>query len=120
MLGEDIIEKYVIDNEVVFLILVDLEKNLIKEYGDKDKLLYKGLLKTNFYDINSIHELNNNISGEKLPKILKQGEVVCVIGKPKDSSLVGIFYHEHRDPNEFIKWTKHLYENFLNITDEGK
>lgn len=115
MLAESDLERYVTENEVVYLILVDLKKNVIKEYGDKNKLLYKGLIKTNFYDIDSIHELNNNISGEKLPKILKQGEVVCLIGKPEASSIVGIFYHEHREPFEFVKWTKNLYENFLNI-----
>ena len=83
------------------------------EYGDKDKLIYKGLIKTNFYDIDIIHELNNNIKGEKLPKVLKQGKVVCVIGKPKEHNIVGIFYHEHRAPLEFIKWSKSLYDNFL-------
>lgn len=45
------------------MILVNLENKLIKEYGDKDKLLYKGLFKANFYDLDSINELNNNISG---------------------------------------------------------
>ncbi|MGN6710521.1 hypothetical protein [Anaerocolumna jejuensis] len=109
------LEKYISENEVIYMILVNLENKLIKEYGDKDKLLYKGLFKANFYDLDSINELNNNISDKKLPKVLKQGEVVCVVGKPEESSIVGIFYHEYREPIEFARWTRALYEKLLMI-----
>lgn len=105
------IEKY----DIIYLIVVNLDNNLICEYGDKNKLLYQGLIKTNFFDISTIHELNKSLVGQDLPKILKQGKVVCVIGKPDEKNMIGILYHEHRTPAELIKWTKYIYNCLLEI-----
>ena len=51
-----------------------------------------------------------------MPKIFKQGEVVCVIGKPFEQGVFGIFYHENREPKEFMKWAKYLYSCLIKIT----
>ena len=71
--------------------------------------------KRNFYNIEMIQDLYKIICNQNLPKIFKQGEVVCVIGKPFEQGVFGIFYHENREPKEFMKWAKYLYKCLINI-----
>ena len=110
------LNRFIKEYDVIYLIIVDLQTNMIYEYGDKKKLSYQGLFKRNFYNIEMIQDLYKIICNQNSPKIFKQGEVVCVIGKPFEQGVFGIFYHENREPKEFMKWAKYLYSCLIKIT----
>lgn len=112
---DEALKQYMMEYEVIYMIVVHLKENCMTTYGDKEKLLYDGLVKTYFYDMSTIDELNRSITGEERPQIYKQGKVVCVIGKPDPESMVGIFYHNHRAPKEFMAWSQQIYHDFLAI-----
>ena len=45
------LNRFIKEYDVIYLIIVDLQTNMIYEYGDKKKLSYQGLFKRNFVTI---------------------------------------------------------------------
>ncbi|WP_061313044.1 hypothetical protein [Clostridium botulinum] len=94
-------------DNIIYCLVIDLENNNIETFGNKDELKYDGLLKTHFYDMNTIYNLNDFLERQQLPKF-KQGEVVCIICKPQSDIIVGLLYHEERNFMECYKSVKEI------------
>ncbi|MBN1045260.1 MULTISPECIES: hypothetical protein [unclassified Clostridium] len=95
-------------DNIIYCLVIDLENNNIETFGNKDELKYDGLLKTHFYDMDTIYNLNDFLERQQLPKLFKQGEVVCIICKPQSDIIVGLLYHEERNFMECYKSVKEI------------
>lgn len=96
------------ENEINYCVVTHLDKGTIETFGNKSELVYKGLLKTHFHDMDTIYSLNNFLEGQKLPKLFRQGEVACIICKPNNNVIVGMLYHEQREFLEYYNWSKEI------------
>ncbi|WBW96114.1 hypothetical protein [Oceanirhabdus sp. W0125-5] len=97
-------------HEIIYCVVTHLDKGAMETFGNKEELEYQGLIQTNFYDIDNVYSLNNSLEGQELPKLFRQGKVACIIFKPTNSVIVGMFYHEKRDFREYCNWSKELNE----------
>jgi len=76
----------------------------------RESLFFDGMIKTNFYDIETALVLNEFLKTQYMPKVFKQGEVMCVITKPNDDYIIGLFYHDDREAKEVFQRTEYLNE----------
>lgn len=106
---EEFMNKY----DIIYIILVDVKSEVIYELGNKEKLVYDGIFKTYFYDMETVHGLNSLLEGQLMPKVFKQGKLTCCVCKPNTNTIMGIFYNETRDTIGSYKWTKLINEEVL-------
>ena len=98
------------ENSVNYAIIVDIEKARLIPVGSRESLFFDGMIKTNFYDIETALVLNDFLKTQYMPKVFKQGEVMCVITKPNDDYIIGLFYHDDREAKEVFQRTEYLNE----------
>ena len=98
------------DNDIILVLIANLKKGSIDELGDKYKLEYTGLLDTLFGDIERVQALNQSLENQILPQSWNQGNVKCLVCKPKDDIVIGMFFHEHRDTVQSYRFCKMLNE----------
>jgi hypothetical protein len=96
------------EHQVIYGIVADLDSGGVDTFGDKTKLRYKGLVQTLFGDGNSIRDLNASLEGQMMPQTWGQGEDACIVCKPAENFIVGLFYHEQREPAESYRFSKQL------------
>ncbi len=96
------------EHQLIYVIVADLDSGKADNFGDKAKLKYQGLVQTLFGDGDSIRDLNASLEGQMVPRSWRQGEVACILSKPVESTIVGLFYHEHRKPAESYCFSNEL------------
>lgn len=101
-------DKYLKENNINYAIIVDIVNACLISVGNSDTLLFDGMIKTNFYDMKTALVLNEFLKTQYMPKVFKQGEVLCVIIKPNDDYIIGLFYHDNSEANEVFQRTEHL------------
>jgi hypothetical protein len=99
---------------IIYLVIVDLESYAIASLGWSYKLPEDDLL-SSFRDEESIRGLEEYLEGKMMPQSMKQGQVKCLLCKPKSNILVGIFYVETRDVIESYKFGKQLNEELSEL-----
>ncbi|APC40331.1 hypothetical protein [Clostridium estertheticum] len=103
---------------IIYSLTINLKDKYVEEIGDSSKLEYDGLLKTHFNDMETIIKLNGFLEGQQLPKLFKQGKVICIICKPKNNIIVGLFYHEDKDFTHYYKKAKELNEEIVSVWEQ--
>lgn len=106
----DFMSKY----EIIYAVIVDLDKNTLISSGWRYKLPYDGLLKSLFEDEETVRSVNDSLEGQILPQSMMQGDLNCSLYKPNKNILVGLFYIDKRDPIESYEFSSHLSDE-LNI-----
>ena len=96
------------EHQLIYAIVADLDSGGVDTFGDKAKLKYKDLIQTLFGDGDSIRDLNAHLDGQIMPQSWRQGKVACILSKPVESTIVGLFYHEQREPTESYRFSKEL------------
>ena len=96
------------EHQLIYAIVTDLDSGRVDTFGDKTKLKYKGLVQTLFGDGDSIRDLNTSLEGQMMPRTWGQGEDACVVCKPAESIIVGLFYHEQRELAEAYHFSQEL------------
>lgn len=81
-------------HNVFLAVLVDVEKGIDYTYGSKDNLIYEGLFNSLFGNMESIIKLNKSLDGQIMPQSWKQGELKCLVVRPNDKVLIGLFYND--------------------------
>lgn len=95
-------------NEISYCIIADLNNDTIDEIGDVTKLKCQDLVEQLFGNIQQIKLLNDSLAGQELPRSWKQGKVKCLICRPQDRMLVGLFYNESRSFVESIDFCNEI------------
>ncbi|WBW96125.1 hypothetical protein [Oceanirhabdus sp. W0125-5] len=94
--------------DIIYIVGVNLKSGEIETIGDKSKLVYDDLVTDLFDNIDSIYSLDKSIEGQRMPQTWRQGEVKCIVCKPSNNILVGLFYNEYRDTIESYQWSKEV------------
>lgn len=87
----ELLSKY----NIIYAVIVDLDKRKFKYIGDKQKLKYKGLVENLFGDIDKVFKLNDSLKNEIMPQSWKQGDIVSLVSKAKNNIIVGVFYEDN-------------------------
>lgn len=95
-------------NAISYCIVANINTDSIDKIGDVTELEYKDLVEQLFGDIQQIKLLNDSLAGQQLPRVWQQGKVRCLVSKPKDSIILGLFYNESRSIKESICFWKEI------------
>lgn len=115
---KDKLKNLIQENTILYTIIVDLNSNAIEEIGDKNKLEYSGLLNTLFGDKESIFRLNNSLKNQIMPQSWGQGKVSCIVCKPVEDILIGLFYHNEKDGLEAYNFDLEINKEIEKIWNE--
>lgn len=96
------------NNNILFSVIANLDNDQVKMLGHKEKLNRIDLVNSLFGDKNSIKALNDSLEGQLMPRIWGQGEVSCIVCKPVNNILVGLFFHDTREPIETYRFSKEM------------
>ena len=68
--------------------------------GDPSGLRRNGLIDILFEDASAIVQLNESLKRRILPQLYGQGNESCIVMKPLDDLLVGLFHQDSRSPEQ--------------------
>lgn len=102
---------FTLNHEILYTVIVDLDKKTVISSGWRHKLPYDGLLKSLFDDEDTVISVNDSLEDQILPQSVMQGDLNCTLCKPKKNILVGLFYIDKREPFE-------SYEFSIRLNDE--
>lgn len=92
--------------KVPFAAVADLSSGET-EYVGSPQAIAEGshLLNTLFGDSGSIHNLDQSLNDSLMPRMLRQGDVSCVVCKPTPTVIVGMFMQDDRDVRDRYAWS---------------
>lgn len=102
------LNEIMLNNNIAFSVVANLDDNNIENIGNKTELEYHSLVENLFGNIEHIHALNDSLKGQIMPQSWKQGNVKCLVCKPADNVIVGLFYNEERTTIESYRFGKTL------------
>jgi hypothetical protein len=112
------IKELMASNNILFSVIANLDNGQVKMLGDKEKLSHIDLVSTLFGDENSIKALNDSLEGQLMPRVWGQGEVSCIVCKPVNNILVGLFFQDTREPIESYRFSKEMNKQIDLIWNE--
>lgn len=92
--------------KVSFAVVADLLSGEIKLIGDPDVVGNTDLIAALFADSETVESLNRSLEGQILPRIWGQGKVSCIVCKPTEKTIVGLFVIDKRDAVQKYHWSK--------------
>lgn len=102
-------------NKISYCVVATLDIDSIDTIGCVSELEYKDLVEQLFGDMQQIKLLNESLVGQQLPRSWKQGKVKCLVCKPKDNIIIGLFYNEYRPLFESIDFGNEIAKEIDNI-----
>ncbi len=102
------LNEIMLNNNIPFSVVANLDDNNMENIGNKTELEYFSLVENLFGNIEHIHALNESLKGQIMPQSWKQGNVKCLVCKPVDNVIVGLFYNEERTAIESYRFGKTL------------
>lgn len=105
-------------NNIVYAVIANLENGRVETAGGKEKLKYCDLVDTLFGDVEHIKSLNDSLEEQLMPRMWGQGEISCIVCKPADNILIGLFYHENREPAAAYRFSKKMDQQVKMIWNE--
>lgn len=94
--------------KISYSIVVSLNTDSIEKIGNVTELEYRDLVEQLFGNIQQIKLLNNSLNGQILPRLWSQGKVKCLVCKPKDNIIIGLFYNESRSFMDSIDFSSEI------------
>lgn len=91
---------------VSFAAIANLRSGEIDLIGDPKELGNTDLISTLFTDRETVESLNRHLERQILPRTWSQGEVACIVCKPNDETIVGLFVMDERDAVQQFHWSK--------------
>jgi hypothetical protein len=91
---------------VSFAAIADLPSCEIQFLGDPKAVDNNDLISTLFADSETIQSLNRSLEGQILPRTWNQGKVSCIVCKPTNETIVGLFVIDESDAVQQYHWSK--------------
>lgn len=107
------------DNNIILAMVANLSNNSIITIGSKSELEYASLVENLFGDMEQVRALNDSLKGQIMPQAWNQGIVKCLVCKPVDDIVIGLFFHEDRNAVESYRFGKMLNELIKAIWENG-
>lgn len=109
------LEEFTNKYKIVYTVVVDLTNNMQYQIGNKADLAYEGLYNSLFYDTQSIINLNESLKGQIMPQSWKQGDLKCLVVKPNESVLIGLFYVDVPNAVDSYKLAKEINNGLIEL-----
>jgi len=90
--------------------IADLPSGEIHFIGDPEAVENTDLISTLFADRETIEALNRSLDGQILPRAWSQGKASCIVCKPTDDTVVGLFVMDELDAVQQYHWSKNADE----------
>lgn len=91
---------------VPLVVSVDLVRHEMIRCGSCKGVVENDLVDVLFRDMDAAVALNRSLEGRLLPQLWRQGSVSCVLCKPVDDVLVGLFTDKGLDAIQMYWWSK--------------
>ena len=87
------LQQLISSGEALYIIVSNPTGTRWEEYGDKERLPYKGkeLTAYEFSGPENMPVLDKFLEGQILPQTFRQGEASCIICKPREDVIIGVF-----------------------------
>ncbi len=105
--------------EVSFAIVADLYSNEIRRIGEVENVDKTDLVTSLFADAETVQALDRSLEGQLLPQIWSQGVVSCIVCKPTDSTIVGLFVKDALDLVQQYHWSKKADQLIASVFEES-
>ena len=86
--------------------VADLPSGEVQLIGDPEAVDNTDLISTLFADRETVESLNRSLEGQILPRAWNQGKVSCIVCKPADQTIVGLFVMDELDAGQQYHWSK--------------
>jgi hypothetical protein len=93
---------------ISFAIVADISTGEVRRVGDPSGLPVDDLANSLFGDVERVLATNRSLEGQLLPRTWCQGGVCCIVCKPCQESLIGVFCDDKRGITERYHWAKSL------------
>ncbi len=104
-------------NSIIYAVVLSTDGVRWEEYGNKEKVKYKGIVNQYFPGPIIAKSLNEMLSESILPQVVTQGEVACMLFKPVPNLIVGLFLESHEGVIERAKRSRALNDQLCNLKD---
>jgi len=92
--------------QVPFAIVGNVSTCEVEHIGDSSSIEPKGLIKALFYDAHAVSALSDSVE-EHSHRTWNQGQIVCVVCKPEQGTVIG-FFRKRLAPIEQFNWAEEL------------
>lgn len=96
--------------KILFVIVASVDGARWEEFGDRNKVFYRGLLEQYFSGPEGMPALDELLREQPLPQVVSQGNLICVLCKPLPQLIVGLFANAPGDVMKSIIWSEELEE----------
>jgi hypothetical protein len=105
---------------VPFAVVADLETGDAIRIGCSKGLGFDDLEANLFRDADSVFATGRSLDGQFLPRIWSQGTISCIVCKPDEKTMVGLFFSDQLNPVEKYYRSKQLNSQVLSTFNEIK
>ena len=109
------LQQLISSGEALYIIVSNPTGTRWEEYGDKELLPYKGLTAYEFSGPENMPALDKFLEGQILPQTFRQGEASCIICKPREDIIVGVFTIINGDVFVSVKKSKDINRKIESI-----
>jgi len=102
------LKEFVKKNDIMYTVVVDLEKFEKFSFGKKKKIENDSLYNSLFGDEYCISRLDSILREQNIPQSWEQGNINCLVMKPEDNVIVGLFYSDKYDSVESYRFAKEI------------
>ena len=88
---KSIIQDVLATRGYVYAVVADTSGSIVLELGDPERLQWKGIVKNLFGDSQAIRNLASFLEGQTAPRLHGQGEIHCILLKPREDLVTGLF-----------------------------
>jgi len=113
MIPDDI--QTLMSEESIAMVLVACLTSGEVESVRREPLQYDGLVQGLFGDRERVLALDRSLLERPTPRLWGQGAVSCVICKPNDTTIVGLFSNKQREPAELYHWSLEIEKKVAHL-----
>lgn len=100
--------------------VADLATGDIQLIGKPESVDNIDLISALFANPQAVQSLNLSLDGQALPRIWSQGDNSCVICKPADTCIVGLFVKVFQDAAESYYWSRKANEAIQRLYNDNR
>ena len=93
---------------IPFAVIADLETGHAIRIGNSTELGFDDLENALFRDAETVVATGRSLHGQIMPRSWSQGKVSCVVCKPDEQTVVGLFCNDQLNPVEKYHLSKQL------------
>lgn len=91
---------------VALAVVADLQSGEVRFIGEQEAMGNTDLISTLFANRETIESVDRSLEGQVLPRVWNQGNVCCIVCKPANQTIVGLFATDELDTVQLYRWSR--------------